>query len=99
MIWQLLVCSVSIATNTIIAETNHFTMNTISVTYRLKWRLKTDHKYQWSECGKLFNVSRGTMKKKVVNGSSIGYWIGTKFYTLAHLRQQLELIPKEKHLI
>ena len=74
-------------------------MNTISINYRLKWRLKTDHKYQWSECGKLFNVSRGTMKKKVVNGSSIGYWIGTKFYTLAQLRQQMELIPKEKHLI
>ena len=87
------------AANTTLYEPNHFTMNTISVTYRLKWRLKTDHKYQWSECGKLFNVSRGRLKRKVLNGGSIGYWIGTKFYTLAQLRQQLELIPKEKHLI
>ena len=71
-------------------------MNTISINYRLKWQLKFDHKYQWSECGKLFNVSRGRMKKKVLNGSSIGYWIGKQFYTLDNLRLQLELIPKEK---
>lgn len=68
-------------------------MNLISVNYSLKWRLKFDHKYQWSKCGKLFNVQRGTMKKKVLNGSSIGYWIGRKFYTLTALRKQLEIIP------
>lgn len=71
-------------------------MNTISIKYTLKWRLKTDHKYQWSICGKLFNVQRGRMKKKVVNGGSIGYWIGTEFITLDNLRKQLELIPREK---
>lgn len=64
--------------------------------YTLKWRLKTDHKYQWSECGKLFNVQRNKIKKKVVNGGSIGYWIGESFFTLDKLRSDLELIPKEK---
>lgn len=40
-------------------------MNTITVNYTLKWRLKSDNKYQWSTCGKLFNVQRNKMKKKV----------------------------------
>lgn len=73
-------------------------MNTVSVNYNLKWRLKFDHKYQWTECGKLFNVQRGRIKRKVLNGSSIGYWIGVKFYTLTNLRKELELIPKEVEL-
>lgn len=64
-------------------------MKTVSVTYRLKWRLKSDSKYQWSECGKLFNVNTGLIKKKVVNGSSIGYWIGRKFVTLDNLRKEI----------
>ena len=72
-------------------------MGSVSVNYRLKWRLRFDHKYQWSECGKLFNVQRGRMKKKVLNGSSIGYWVGVKFYTLKALRKELELIPKEEY--
>jgi hypothetical protein len=71
-------------------------LETISIRYALKWRVKFAHKYQWSECGKLFNVSRSRMKRKVVNGGSIGYWIGRKFYTLPELRKHLELIPREK---
>jgi hypothetical protein len=70
--------------------------NTISINYRLKWRLRFDHRYQWSECGKLFNVCRGRLKKKVLNGGSIGYWIGNKFYTLDVLRKELEIIPNDK---
>jgi len=75
---------------------NQIMTNTISITYTLKWRLKTDSNYQWSECGKLFNVCRGTIKKKVVNGGIPGYWIGRKFIPLSRLRSQLELIPKQK---
>lgn len=86
----------SIATNVCIAEINKIMKSTISITYTLKWQLKTDTKYQWSECGKLFNVCRGRMKKKVVNGGVPGYWIGRSFMPLSKLRSQLELIPKEK---
>ena len=32
--------------------------------------------------------------KKTVNGYSIGYWIGKKFYTLENLRKQLVKIEK-----
>jgi hypothetical protein len=70
-------------------------MNTISVNYHLKWQLKTDTKYKWSVCGKLFNTQTGRMKKKVLNGSSIGYWIGRDFITLDNLRKDLQLIPKQ----
>lgn len=70
-------------------------MNTISINYALKWQIKGNEKYKWSTCGKLFNTHRGRMKKKVVNGGSVGYWIGGKFFTLANLRSQLELIPKQ----
>lgn len=71
-------------------------MNTITVNYTLKWQLKSDNKYQWSTCGKLFNVQRNKIKKKVVNGGSVGYWIGSTFFTLDKLRSDLELIPKVK---
>jgi hypothetical protein len=71
-------------------------MNTISVNYTLKWQLKFDNKYKWTECGKLFNANTGRMKRKVLNGGSIGYWIGKSFYTVDNLRKQIELIPKSK---
>jgi hypothetical protein len=71
-------------------------MNSISVTYALKWRLRYNHKYQWSVCGKLFNVNTGKEKKKSFNNGSIGYWINRSFITLKNLRKELELIPKEK---
>ena len=70
-------------------------MNSISITYSLKWRLKTDHKYQLSECGKLFNIRTGRIKKKVLNGSSIGYWFGKKFITITNIRHQFEKISEE----
>lgn len=70
-------------------------MDSVSVNYSLKWRLEFDHKYKWSICGKLFNTNTGRIKKKVLNGGSIGYWINNKFYTLDNLRKHLELIPIE----
>ena len=39
-------------------------MNTISVNYRLKWELKSNTKYKWSVCGKMFNTQTGRIKKK-----------------------------------
>lgn len=71
-------------------------MNTISVTYELKWQIKNNEKYKWSACKKLFNSQTGRQIKKTMNCRSIGYWIGKKFITLNNLRSQLELIRKEK---
>lgn len=69
-------------------------MQRISISYTLKWQLKSDHKYKWSTCGKLFNAKTGRLKRKVLNGGSIGYWIGRKFYTLDKLRESIEVIPR-----
>ena len=38
--------------NSLIADTKLFAMNTITVTYKLKWRIKGKEYYQWSVCGK-----------------------------------------------
>ena len=72
-------------------------MKTISITYDLKWQHRTHNHYQWSKCGKLFNIKTNRQIKKVVNGRSVGYWIKGNFFTLNNLKDQLELIPKEEY--
>ena len=71
-------------------------MNTISISYDLKWRYKKAHHYQWTTCGKLINTRTNKVIKKVVNGRSVGYWIAGNFTTLKNLRTKLELIPKDE---
>ncbi len=69
-------------------------MKTISVTYSLKWRIKYAHNYQFTSCGKLFNIKTGRQVKRCLNGGSIGYWIDRKFVTLDNLRASIEKLPK-----
>lgn len=71
-------------------------MQTISIIYSLKWQVKFAPHYQFTSCKKLINVKRGRVVKKVLNGSSIGYWIESKFYALSKLRTEIELIKNEK---
>lgn len=71
-------------------------MNTISVSYDLKWQIKDNEKYRWSTCRKLFNTQTGRQIKKTMNCRSIGYWIGKEFITLTNLKSKLELIPKQQ---
>lgn len=62
----------------------------------LKWQIKDLPQYKWSECKRLINTHNGRELKKVVNGGSIGYWIGKEFITLNNLKNRIELIPKIK---
>ena len=39
-------------------------MQTISVTYDLKWQIKDNEKYKWTSCKKLFNTQTGRQIKK-----------------------------------
>lgn len=71
-------------------------MNYISINYILEYRLINNHNYQWTKCGKCFNVKTGRKLKQCYNSGSIGYYIKGKFKTLTYLRSQLERIPKEK---
>ena len=73
-------------------------MNSISISYDLKWRYKKHHHYQWTTCGKLINTQTSRHIKKTVNGRSVGYWIKGKFITLTNLRKELEILPKDEKL-
>lgn len=66
----------------------------LSVTYKIKWRLKDNPNYYWTECKKLVNVRRGREVKRTLHGLTPGYWIGRKFISLDTLKTQIELIPK-----
>ncbi len=67
----------------------------ISITYTLKWQFKAHPHIQITECKKVINTLTGRIKKQVLNGGSIGYWIGKHFIVKKNLNSQIELIPKE----
>ena len=64
-------------------------MACISISYALIWQHKDYNYYQWSKCGKLFNLRTGRQLKKCYNGGSLGYCIKGKFVTLNKLRKEL----------
>ena len=51
-----------------------------------------------SRIRKLFNLNNNREIKKTVKGSTPGYWLGRRFYSLPELRGILELIPKKEKL-
>ena len=94
-----MMCSVAwekITYNAYIAATQLFTMITITVRYKVKWLLKTNPKYGWTGCGKLFNLTNNREIKKTIKGLTPGYWIGREFISLDKLRSQIEIIPKKQ---
>jgi hypothetical protein len=70
-------------------------MQTISVTYTLKYELDFAPQYKWSKNNKCFNVKTGRQIKQTYVGGSIGYCICGKFYSLTTLRKHLVKIKKE----
>lgn len=70
-------------------------MGSISVNYTTKFRLSFAHNYEWTSCGKCFNVKTGRSIKQVYNNGSIGYCIKGRFYSLKYLRSKLERTPKQ----
>jgi len=65
---------------------------TISTTYYLKFQIKGNENYRVSPCGKVFNCKRNKQVKKIVIGSTSGFCISGKFYSLKKLRTMLEKI-------
>lgn len=71
-------------------------INTISITYALKYKVKGHSNYKISACNKVFNTKTGRQLKRCYNAGSIGYWINRKFITVANLRRQaikIEQLP------
>ena len=69
-------------------------MNTITVTYTLKYQLKFSPNYQWTKDGKCFNIKTGRQLKQVYSNGSIGYCINGDFKSLSYLRKYLEKIKE-----
>lgn len=67
-----------------------------TVTYTLKWRFKNYPHIQITECKKVINTINGRVKKQVLNGGSVGYWIGKEFIVRKNLNSHIEIIPKEE---
>lgn len=64
-----------------------------------KWRLNFATHYVFTENPKLLvNTQTGKVIKQVMKGSTIGYVIQGKFYSLTKLREHLELIPSKEVL-
>lgn len=68
-------------------------MNTATITYELLWQLDFAPEYQFTQCGKCFNVKRGRIVKRLYLNRCVGYKIRGRFYSLTRLRERLEKIP------
>jgi len=71
-------------------------MNSISISYTLKYQLSFAPQYKWTSCGKCFNIKTGRQIKQVYNNGCIGYSINGKFNSLKKLRLKLIKIKEEK---
>lgn len=71
-------------------------MQSVSIKYSLKWRFKNQPQYAVTECKKVVNMRNNRLLKQVLNGGSIGYWIGGKFVAISKINGMVELIKEEK---
>jgi len=69
-------------------------MNSISISYTLKYELSFSSNYKWTACGKCFNSKTGRQIKQVYNNGCIGYSINGKFKSLKYLRTKLVKIKQ-----
>ena len=73
-------------------------MNTMSISYNLKWQFKSLPYYKVSECKKVFNTRTGRKLKHTVNGGSRGFWIKSIFVPVSKLNELIEIIPKKEKI-
>lgn len=71
-------------------------MNSISISYTLKFELDFAPEYKWSEDNQCFNVKTGRKIKQVYNNGCLGYSIRGNFKSLKFLRTKLRKIKIEK---
>lgn len=71
-----------------------YQMITITKSINFKWKISFNDSYKWTTDNELYNTKTMRKIKKTVNGYSVGYWIGKKFYTLNKLKKHLVKIEK-----
>ena len=64
-------------------------MNTISITYTVKFELDFARNYKFTKNKECFNAKTGRRIKQVYKNGSIGYTIKGKFYSLKRLGKHL----------
>jgi len=69
--------------------------HSISNSYVLKWELKSNPHYKFTEEGICINTKTGNIIKKILNGRSIGFCINGKFKSQNSLRKELVKIKLE----
>lgn len=74
-------------------------MHTVSIKYDLKWQFKNATHYKMTPCRKIVNTRTGRILKCVLNGGSIGWWIGKDFIPKSKVNESIELIPIETNNI
>ena len=52
----------------------------ISTNYNLKWRIRGFENLSITSCSKIINTRTGKIKKRCVNGGSVGYWLNSKTF-------------------
>ena len=65
-------------------------MQTVLITYRVKYQLDFAAHYKWLENNQCYNAKSGRLIRQVLVGGSIGYCINGKFRSLKYLRKHLE---------
>jgi hypothetical protein len=70
-------------------------MNTVTVTYTIKYELSTHPNYVWTKDDICFNIKTGRKIRQVYNKGSIGYNICGKFKSIKSLRP---LLRKPKNI-
>jgi len=73
-------------------------MNIISIKYTLYYQIEFANEYQFTKCGKCFNLKTNREIKKCYNKGSIGYNIRGKFHSLTKLKEHLQKIPTKEIL-
>jgi len=74
-------------------------MHTVSIKYDLKYQFKKATYYKMTPCRKVVNTRTGRFLKCVLNGGSIGWWIGKDFIAKSKVNESVELIPIETNNI
>ena len=72
-------------------------MTEFTIKYVAKWRLNFANNYIFTKCGLCYNTKSGKLIKQITKNYTIGYIINSKFYSLKKLRENLEIIPKQKY--